>query len=94
LDEYPNGVKMRVLIAGVVGFLVPVGLGLLEMVLFAGKDAGLVHFTAYVLPNILCPAWLLGDGSAIWMLLIPIINALTYAAAVAAFFSLRHRASN
>ena len=71
--------KEAIILAAVAGFLVPVGCGLMEMALFTGKDSGLAHFLAYQLPYIICPVWALGDGSAFWIVAIPLLNAFTYA---------------
>lgn len=71
--------KKIVVIAASVGFLVPVLFGLVEMILFNAKGGGWEEFVAMRLPYILCPPWALGDGRAIWMIIIPLLNAGLYA---------------
>jgi hypothetical protein len=71
--------KKPIAIAAVVGFLVPFGLGFFVMLFFSAKDTPLVHFLAFQLPVLLCPAWALGDGSPFWFVTMPLWNALTYA---------------
>jgi hypothetical protein len=50
------------------------------MLLFNASDSGWVHFVSYQLPYIVCPAWVLGDGSGFWFVAMPFANAATYAA--------------
>lgn len=50
------------------------------MLLFNAPDSGWVHFVCYRLPYIVCPAWVLGDGSGFWFVAMPFINAATYVA--------------
>jgi hypothetical protein len=71
--------KKPIAIAALVGFLVPFGLGFFVMLFFSAKDTPWVHFFAFQLPVLLCPAWALGDGSAFWFFTMPFWNALTYA---------------
>jgi hypothetical protein len=68
----------RVIYASVVGFLIPVLCGLLQMLLFNGKDGGWESFVCYQMPKILCPPWVLGDGAAFWMFAVPVLNAILY----------------
>ena len=72
--------KTPILVAGVLGFLVPIALGCMLMLLFNAPDSGWVRFVCYQLPYIVCPAWVLGDGSGFWFVAMPLVNALTYAA--------------
>lgn len=72
--------KRTVQIAAGLGFLVPIVLGAEMMFLFNAPDSGWVHFVCYQLPYIVCPVWVLGDGSGFWMVAMPLINALTYGA--------------
>lgn len=74
--------KKPIAIAAFVGLLVPLGLGFFIMFFFSAKDTAWVHFFAFQLPVLLCPAWALGDGSAFWFFTMPLWNALTYAAVV------------
>jgi len=71
--------KRTVQIAAGLGFLVPIVLGAEMMFLFNAPDSGWVHFVCYQLPYIVCPAWVLGDGSGFWFVAMPLLNALTYA---------------
>ena len=75
--------KAPIVSAAIVGFLVPVLCGFIQMLLFNGQDAGWTHFLCYQLPYILCPVWHLGDGSAFWFVAMPFLNAVIYG--VAAF---------
>ena len=72
--------KRTVQFAAGLGFLVPIILGAEMMYLFNAPDSGWVHFVCYQLPYIMCPVWVLGDGSGFWMVAMPLINALTYGA--------------
>ncbi|HEY2169910.1 MAG TPA: hypothetical protein VGJ30_09825 [Candidatus Angelobacter sp.] len=72
--------KTRVLIAAGFGFLVPIILGCMMMLEFNAADSGWVHFVCYQLPYIVCPPWVLGDGSGFWFVAMPLLNSATYAA--------------
>ena len=72
--------KRTVQIAAGLGFLVPIIMGAEMMFLFNAPDSGWVHFVCYQLPYIVCPVWVLGDGSGFWMVAMPLVNALTYGA--------------
>jgi hypothetical protein len=74
--------KKPIVIAALVGFLVPFGLGFFVMLFFSAKDTAWVHFFAFQFPVLLCPAWALGDGSGFWFFTMPLWNALTYAGVV------------
>lgn len=71
--------RKRILIAAILGFIVPIVYGFIEMLFFNAQDTLLVEFFAGWLPRILCPAWMLADGSAFWFIAIPFLNAATYA---------------
>ena len=70
--------KKAVLIAAVVGLLVPVFCGIVGMILFTAKGGGWEEFVVLRLPYFVCPPWALGDGRAIWMVIIPLLNAGVY----------------
>lgn len=72
--------KTTIWIAAGLGFLVPIVLGCVLMLLFNAPDSGWVHFVAYQLPYIVCPAWVFGDGTGFWLVAMPFANAATYAA--------------
>ncbi len=64
------------------------------MYLFNAPDSGWVHFVCYQLPYIVCPVWVLGDGSGFWMVAMPLVNALTYGAIVFPIANARRRAEH
>lgn len=81
-----------IIAAAVVGFLIPVWCGFFQMLLFTAKDVPpWLDFVYWRLPYIICPPWALGDGRAFWMIGIPVLNSILYAAIVYALLGLRAR---
>ena len=71
--------KRPILYAAILGFVVTILLSIWVMLFFSAKDTAWVEFFAGWLPRILCPVWILGDGSAFWFVAMPFFNAATYA---------------
>lgn len=70
--------KRALIVAGILGFFAPVICAVIDMLLFSLKDSFGVDFFAYTLPRIVCPAWLIANGSPFWFVAMPLINAATY----------------
>jgi hypothetical protein len=71
--------RRTIIIAAFIGFSVPILFGVFGIVLFSARGGGWEEFVVLRLPNFICPPWVLGDGRAFWMIVIPLLNALLYA---------------
>ena len=83
--------KWQVVVGSLIGFLVPIACGFLEMLLFNAKDSAFVNFLCYRLPYWLCPPWALGNGSGFWFVAIPFLNAASYGSIVYLWITAKRR---
>src|ERR1035441_7243964 len=67
--------KFRVGIAAAIGFLVPVFLGFVAVLLFSPRASNFWIATVLRIPYLLCPVLLLTDSSSTWWYLSPLTNA-------------------
>jgi hypothetical protein len=83
--------KWQVVLAAIIGFLVPLICGFVQMLLFNAKDTAFANFLCYQLPYWMCPPWGLGNGSAFWFVAIPFLNSALYGSIIYLWIAAKRR---